>query len=218
MGNKKNDRPAEGGTIKIESSDVPTTTEESTEQVKKRRWTKQHSVVLLLIVGIIVAFVVVYFLSKALGDAWLYGYFGIFLISLMASATLIIPIPALPVVFVMGAILNPLLVGLMVGLAEPIGELTGYMAGYSGKVALQKNRRFYGRLEYWMHRRGPLVLFGFSALPNPFTDIAGVAAGAIRYPIWKFLLWMLVGKMFKGLLVAFAGYWTLRLVVQSLIG
>ena len=217
MGNRENEKPNEGGNIETVSSDVPPSGEVRAVQAKARRWTKQHWISLLIILGIAVVFVIVFFISKALGDAWLYGYFGIFLISLMASATLIIPIPALPVVFVMGAILNPLLVGLMVGLAEPIGELTGYMAGYSGKVTLQ-NRKFYPKLERWMQRRGPLILFGFSALPNPFTDFAGVAAGAIRYPIWKFLMWVLVGKMFKGMLVAFAGYWTLRLVVQSLIG
>ncbi len=217
MGNKENEKPNDGGAIETVSSDVPSSGEVRAVQAKARRWTKQHWISLLIIVGIAVVFVIVFFISKALGDAWLYGYFGIFLISLMASATLIIPIPALPVVFVMGAILNPWLVGLMVGLAEPIGELTGYMAGYSGKVTLQ-NRKFYPKLEHWMQRRGPLLLFGFSALPNPFTDVAGVAAGAIRYPIWKFLMWMLVGKMFKGLLVAFAGYWTLRLLVQHLIG
>jgi len=217
MGNRENEKPNEGGTIETVSSDLPSSGEVRAVQAKARRWTKHHWISLLIIVGIAVVFVIVFFISKALGDAWLYGYFGIFLISLMASATLIIPIPALPVVFVMGAILNPWLVGLMVGLAEPIGELTGYMAGYSGKVTLQ-NRKFYPKLERWMQRRGPLLLFCFSALPNPFTDVAGVAAGAIRYPIWKFLMWMLVGKMFKGLLVAFAGYWTLRLLVQHLIG
>lgn len=182
-----------------------------------RHWTKQHWISLSVVLGLIVIFVIVYFVSKVLGDAWLYGYLGVFILSLMASATIIIPIPALPVVFVMGAILNPWLVALMVALAEPIGELTGYMAGYSGKVALQ-HRKFYTKLERWMQRRGPMVLVGFSALPNPFTDVAGVAAGAIRYPLWKFLVWMLVGKTIKGLLVAFAGYWTLRLVVQHLVG
>ena len=217
MENSKNEKPDEGGQLENGTTEENLTGEAGTEQVKKRRWTKQHWVGLFLIVGIIVVFVVVYFMSKALGDAWLYGYFGIFIISLMASATLIIYIPAFPVVFVMGAILNPWLVGLMVGLSEPIGELTGYMAGYSGKVALQ-NRKFYTKMERWMQRRLPLVLFGFSAIPNPFTDIAGVAAGTIRYPIWKFLLVMFAGKMVKGLMVAFAGYWTLRLLVQHLIG
>lgn len=217
MENREDERLDEGGAIARVTGDVPPSSEEGTRQARARRWTKQHWVGVALIAGIVVVFLVVYLLSKALGDAWLYGYLGIFIMSLMASATLIIYIPAFPVVFVMGAVLNPFLVALMVGLAEPIGELTGYMAGYSGKVALQ-NRRFYARLEPWMSRRLPLVLFGLSAIPNPFTDIGGVAAGAIRYPIWKFLLVMFAGKTVKGLVVAFAGYWTLRLVVRYLIG
>ncbi len=217
MENHEDERLEEGGTIEAATDDVPPSSEEAPRQRKGWRWTKQHWAGVLLIAGIVVVFVVVYFLSKALGDAWLYGYLGVFIISLMASATLIIYVPAFPVVFVMGAVLNPFLVALMVGLAEPIGELTGYMAGYSGKVALE-NRRFYTRLERWMRRRLPLVLFGLSAIPNPFTDIGGVAAGAIRYPVWKFLLIMFAGKTVKGLLVAFAGYWTLRLLVRYLVG
>jgi len=217
MENREDQRLEEGGSVEIVTDDVPHSSEEETRQAKARRWTKQHWVGVLLVAGIVVVFVAVYLLSKVMGDAWLYGYLGIFIISLMASATLIIYIPAFPVIFVMGAVLNPFLVALMVGLAEPIGELTGYMAGYSGKVALQ-NRRFYTRLEPWMRRRLPLVLFGLSAIPNPLTDIGGLAAGALRYPIWKFLLVMFAGKTVKGLLVAFAGYWTLRLLVRYLIG
>ncbi|MDY6917973.1 MAG: VTT domain-containing protein [Chloroflexota bacterium] len=222
MENGENETVVEGGEAEAsvpsnQQANVVATGEETAQVPRKRRWTKQHWVSLFIVLGIAVVFIIVYILSKALDDAWLYGYFGVFVVSLMASATLIIPIPGFAVVFVMGAVLNPWLVGLMVGLAEPFGELTGYMAGYSGKVALQ-NRRFYPRLERWMKRRGPVVLFGFSALPNPFTDVAGVAAGAIRYPIWKFLLVMFIGKTVKGWIVAFAGYWTLRLVVQMLVG
>jgi len=190
---------------------------QASEQVKIRRWTRRHWVSLLTIVAIVIIFVAIYFLSQALDDAWLYGYFGAFVISLMASAVVIIPVPGLPVIFLLGAVLNPFIVGLMVGLAEPIGELTSYMAGYSGRVTLQ-NRRFYTRLQDWMKRRGSLVLFGFSALPNPFTDVAGIAAGAVRYPLWKFLLVMFLGKTVKGVIVALAGYWTLRLVLESVIG
>lgn len=193
------------------------TSEEVAEQAKRRRWTRQRYVIIIIVVAIITIFVAIYFLSQALGDAWLYGYFGAFLISLMASAVVIIPVPGLPVIFVLGAILNPFIVGLMVGLAEPIGELTGYMAGYSGRITLE-NRRFYNRLEDWMKRRGSLVLFGFSAIPNPFTDFAGIAAGALRYPVWKFLFVLLLGKTVKGMLVAFAGYFALRMLLEFLIG
>ncbi len=113
--------------------------------------------------------------------------------------------------------LNPWLVGLMSGLGEPIGELTAYMAGYSGRVALE-NRGFYVRMTNWMERRGTLVLFLFSAIPNWFFDIAGIVAGAMRYPLWKYLLVVFLGKLLKGWLVAFAGYWTLRLLLHYFVG
>jgi len=217
MGNGDSDNVVQNATPENSAPQPSSEGEDAGPIQKAKRWTKQRWLSVLILLGIFLIFVVIYLLSRVVGDAWLYGYFGVFVLSLMASATLIIPIPAFPVTFVMGAILNPWLVALMVGLAEPLGELTGYMAGYSGKVALQSRGRFYARFESWMRRRGSLVLFGFSALPNPFTDIAGMAAGAMRYPIWKFLLVMFAGKTVKGLIVAFAGYWTLRLIIQNLL-
>jgi len=190
---------------------------EGTEQVERPSWTRQHRLSLLIIAALIIISIAIYFLSRLLGDAEAYGYLGVFLISVMASAVIIIPIPAIAVVFGLGAVLNPWLVGLMAGLGEPIGELTAYMAGYSGRVAME-NRGFYVRLTNWMERRGSLILFLFSAIPNWFFDIVGVAAGALRYPLWKYLLVVFLGKTLKGWMVAFAGYWTLRLLLQHFIG
>jgi len=192
-------------------------TAEGTNQVERLSWTRKHRLGLLAIVAFIIISIAIYFLSSLLGDVEAYGYLGVFLISVMASAVIIIPIPAIAVVFGMGAVLNPWLVGLMAGLGEPIGELTAYMAGYSGRAAME-NKGFYIRLSNWMERRGTLVLFLFSAIPNWFFDIAGVAAGALRYPLWKYLLVVFLGKTLKGWLVAFAGYWTLRLLLQHFVG
>lgn len=192
-------------------------TEEGTTQAKRFAWTRQHYVSLSIIATILVFSVAIYFSAALLSDIEAYGYLGVFLICVIASAVLIVPIPAIAVVFGMGAILNPWLVGLMVGLAEPIGELTAYMAGYSGRAAME-NRKFYARFMNWMRRRGSVVLFLFAAIPNPFYDLAGAAAGALRYPLWKYLMVLFFAKTVKGLLVALAGYWTLRLLLQSLIG
>ncbi len=192
-------------------------TEEGTTQAKRFAWTRQHYVSLSIIATILVFSVAIYFSAALLSDIEAYGYLGVFLICVIASAVLIVPIPAIAVVFGMGAILNPWLVGLMVGLAEPIGELTAYMAGYSGRAAME-NRKFYARFMNWMRRRGSVVLFLFAAIPNPFYDLAGAAAGALRYPLWKYLMVLFFAKTTKGLLVALAGYWTLRLLLESLIG
>lgn len=197
--------------------DVNPATEEGTTQAKRFTWTRQHYISLSIILAILVFSLAIYFTGALLSEAEAYGYLGVFLICVIASAVLIVPVPAIAVVFGMGAILNPWLVGLMVGLAEPIGELTAYMAGYSGRIAME-NRRSYSRLMDWMKRRGSVVLFFFSAIPNPFYDLAGAAAGALRYPLWKYLMVLFLGKTAKGLLVAFAGYWTLRLLLRFLIG
>lgn len=197
--------------------DLNPATEEGTTQAKRFAWTRQHYVSLSIIATILVFSVAIYFSAALLSDIEAYGYLGVFLICVIASAVLIVPIPAIAVVFGMGAILNPWLVGLMVGLAEPIGELTAYMAGYSGRAAME-NRKFYARFMNWMRRRGSVVLFLFAAIPNPFYDLAGAAAGALRYPLWKYLMVLFFAKTVKGLLVALAGYWTLRLLLQSLIG
>lgn len=196
---------------------VSLNTTEGTNQVERLSWTRKHRLSLLVISAFIIISIAIYFLSSLLGDVEAYGYLGVFLISVMASAVIIVPIPAIAVVFGLGAVLNPWLVGLMAGLGEPIGELTAYMAGYSGRVAME-NRGFYVRLANWMERRGSLVLFLFSAIPNWFFDIVGVAAGALRYPLWKYLLVVFLGKTLKGWLVAFAGYWTLRLLLQHFVG
>lgn len=189
---------------------------DDTKQVK-RGWTKQHYITLFIVLAIILVSVIIYLLRAELGNVEAYGYLGVFIICFLSSATLIIPVPGWGVNFVTGAILNPVIVGLMVGLAEPIGELICYMAGYTGKVAME-NRQFYSRGLNWMRRRASLVLFVLSAIPNPFFDFAGAAAGAMRYPLWKYLLIVFVGKTIKGMMLAFAGYFTLRFLLQFLIG
>jgi membrane protein YqaA with SNARE-associated domain len=51
-----------------------------------------------------------------------------------------------------------------------------------------------------------LAIFGLAAIPNPFFDFAGIAAGALRFPVWQFLFWSFLGKTVKMLFFAYAGY------------
>jgi uncharacterized membrane protein YdjX (TVP38/TMEM64 family) len=62
------------------------------------------------------------------------------------------------------------------------------------------------------------VLFLFAAIPNFFFKLVGAAAGAMRYPFWKFLLVTLIGKTVKGIAFAFIGYGILRLILHWIIG
>ena len=92
--------------------------------------------------------------------------------------------------------LNVVALGLIAGLASTIGELTGYFAGYTGQTLVQKNR-YYNRIRNLMINQGSVALFTLSVIPNPIFDVAGIAAGSLGYPLRKFLLWVLLGKIIK---------------------
>jgi len=145
----------------------------------------------------------------------IWGYPGIFVVSFLGNATVILPAPSLALVFAMGGILNPLLVGLVAGPAEALGELTGYLAGYSGRAVVE-NRPMYERMSRWMQRNGALTVFILSVIPNPFFDLAGIAAGVLRYPLVRFLLFCWLGKSIKTTVFALAGAYSLTFFEQLL--
>lgn len=136
------------------------------------------------------------------------GYGGIMAVSLLSSATIILPAPSLLLVFAMGSALPPVLVGLAAGAGEAMGELTGYAAGFAGRAVIEEQRT-YERLKDWMERRGGITILVLSVVPNPLFDLAGIAAGTLHYPLWRFLAICWVGKSIKTTLIAFAGAWSL---------
>ncbi len=140
-----------------------------------------------------------------------YGYIGLFVIALISSASIVLPMPGAAAITGAGALLDPvfgiptpILVGLVAGPAEAIGELTGYAAGYGGSV-LFKERPFYPRVKAWMQRRGILTMFLLSSVPNPLIDVAGVAAGAVRMNLRHFFVGVLFGKILKNIYLATGG-------------
>jgi membrane protein YqaA with SNARE-associated domain len=143
------------------------------------------------------------------------GYPGIFLVSLLSSATIVLPAPSLALVFAMGSALPWLPVGLAAGAGEALGELTGYLAGIGGR-AIVEDQKGYERLTTWMERRGGITIFVLSVIPNPLFDLAGIAAGTLRYPVWRFLLFCWLGKSIKTTIVALAGSQSIILVEQFL--
>lgn len=141
-----------------------------------------------------------------------WGYFGVFFINLIGAASILLPSPAAASVVGGGALLDDLLgipafiwVGLIAGLGEAIGEFSGYAAGYGGRIVFE-GRPEYARVSRWMQRRGVLTMFALSSFPNPFFDIAGVAAGATRMPVRPFFLSVLGGKIIKDTYIAAGGY------------
>ena len=132
------------------------------------------------------------------------GYGGIFVLSILANATLILPLPGVILTSAMGAIFNPLWVAVAAGLGAAIGEITGYLAGYSGQVVIE-HRDWYERLTEWMKRYGDMTVLFMAMIPNPLFDMAGMAAGMLKLPLHRFLIWCSLGKIIKMLFFAYSG-------------
>jgi uncharacterized membrane protein YdjX (TVP38/TMEM64 family) len=160
----------------------------------------------LTIVAVIVALGAAYYFKDRVRELAQYGYAAVFLTGLISNATVIFPVPGLAITAVMAGILNPWVVGIVGGVAQALGELTGYMAGYSGQTWVDENPT-YDRLARWMQRRGMLTIAGLAAIPNPAFDLAGIAAGALRLPLWKFLIGCTIGGIIKNTVFALAGYY-----------
>ena len=130
------------------------------------------------------------------------GYPGVVFLSFLGSVSMVLPVPALIAQCGVSTFLHPLVLGLLAGAGEAVGEVSGYAVGYGGGSVVEK-RSFYPKVKRWMERRGSVAVFLVCAIPNPFVDVVGVAAGGVRFPIRRFLLAAWVGKTVKGLMVAY---------------
>lgn len=176
-------------------------------ETEKKDWFKKRIIpilAVLLAVGITTA---LFLYRDQVSQLGAYGYLGAFLVSLISSATVILPVPGIVVLFALGASLNPVLVGLIGAAGGTIGEVTGFMVGYGGRGMVPSKGRMYARVENWMRRWGAWAIFGFAAVPLPVFDVAGVVAGTLGYPLWKFLLVGWVGKSIKYVILVLVGAW-----------
>jgi len=106
------------------------------------------------------------------------------------------------------------LVGLVGGIGAAIGELTGYMAGYSGQAVVSR-QKMYTRLKGWVEKWGMLTIFVLSIVPFVF-DLAGIAAGVLRFPLWKFFLACWLGRTILYLVIAWGGAMGWEVVLRFL--
>jgi len=144
-----------------------------------------------------------------------YGYFGIFLISLIGSATIILPIPSAIVIFSAGAFLNPFIVGLLGGIGAAIGEFTGYGIGLGGRRVIKKKwKRGIDKVEKLFQKYGGfIILIIFAATPLP-DDIVGLFCGISKYEIKKFFIAVLIGKIILHLILAYAGFYGISWILE----
>lgn len=160
---------------------------------------------LLLLATVLLTIGLVLIPGDRVAHLGVYGYLGVFVLTLLASASIVLPSPALGVAALAGKSLNPWLVGVVGGMAAGLGEITGYLAGVGGSPFAERSR-FYPRVARWVERWGALTILVLAFIPGPVLDLAGIAAGTMRMPFRRFLFACLVGKVARFIVVAWAGH------------
>ena len=176
----------------------------------ERRLAILRLLALLVVAGVTV---VVFIFRDQVQHLARYGYLGIFLITMIANATVFIPVPGVMVVFAMGAIFNPFLTAVAAGLGGATGELSGYLLGFSGQGMAERSQLFL-QIYNWMaeHPRSTdTMILILAAIPNPFFDLAGIAAGMLKIPVSRFWFFCSIGSIIKFILFAFLGRTILKI-------
>ena len=155
--------------------------------------------------------VVIYLYRDAIGDFGVYGYPGVFGLSVLGNATLVFPAPSFVVVFALSGVLNPFGLGLAAGCGAAIGEMTGYLAGVGGRGVVE-NKQLYQRLMPPMQRWGAWLIFLMALVPNPAFDVGGILSGALKISWWKFLGAAAAGKSLRFILLALSGEYLLSFI------
>ena len=174
-------------------------------------WSRERYLQILALLFVLALCTILLLHREKVAELGAFGYLGVFLISLITCSTIVVPVPGWIIVATLGAILNPVLVGIVSGLGGTIGEMTGYLLGYGGRLAVERVG-VYSRMVQWMKRWGSITIFILALIPNPLFDVAGAAAGVLRFPLWKFLVFGAAGRIPKHIFFAYIGVWGLQLL------
>jgi len=158
-------------------------------------------------------------------DKWLetvatqYGYLGIFLVSFLSTASVVIPIPYTIIIFTIGSlrILDPLFVAISGATGSALGEFFGYFLGYYGRtiVSEQRQKKMNNILRIFS-RYGAITIFLFALLPLP-DDLLFIPLGIMRYSFLKAFVPALLGKMLMCFILAYGGYLSVGFI-KSIFG
>ncbi len=139
------------------------------------------------------------------------AYIGVFVSAVIGSASMFVPVPGALAGITIGLTLDPLpfvplpqqiTIALIVAAGSAVGELTGYSTGVGGRGIIGNSRL--GRLMVsLMRRHGTLTVFCVAAVPNPFIDVGGIAAGVAGMTIRRFMTVMFIGKTVNYIAVAY---------------
>ena len=143
-----------------------------------------------------------------------YGYFGIFLISLLGASSVFVPIPSTIVIFTLGGLstFDPLWIAVAAGTGAAIGEFSGYLIGFGGRrIISEKQKTKMDFLTKLFKKFGPIVIFVFALTPLP-DDLLFIPLGVMRYSVIRAFIPALLGKFFSNLIIAYSGRLSLQII------
>ncbi|HVD30166.1 MAG TPA: VTT domain-containing protein [Methylomirabilota bacterium] len=136
-----------------------------------------------------------------------FAYVGAFVVTFLANALIVIPIPYIPIVAHIGATAGmPWLVVVLGALASVLGESVAFLAGRA-EEGLVSEHPVYRRVHRVAQR--PLLagamLFAFAVPPNPIFDVAGLAAGAVGVRYRVFFIAVFAARLIRLAVIVWLG-------------
>jgi membrane protein YqaA with SNARE-associated domain len=141
-----------------------------------------------------------------------YGYFGIFLISLIGSMSIIFPIPYTVIIFTLGERFEPIWIAVAAGIGSAIGEFSGYLLGVGGRKAISE--RYKKKMNFLVkvfNHYGSITIFVFALTPLP-DDLLFIPLGVMRYSLLRAFVPALIGKFLMCLIVAYSGRFSIQII------
>lgn len=171
--------------------------------VRARAWHRLRPRDLILValglLPVIALNVLVYFLPIDYGVFRDWAYIASFSACFLANAASVVPVPYIPVVAHLVQTTDSVPAVVVAGaLGSVLGESVAFVAGRVSRRLVARHP-LYSRLERVADRPvvAGLVLFAFAAPMNPLFDVAGLAAGALRFPYWLFFVAVFLARVVR---------------------
>ncbi len=151
-----------------------------------------------------------------------YGYPGVFVISLLGAASILLPVPDSLAVFTISGLkvggswlYEPVWIAIAAGIGSTIGEFSGYLLGFSGrKVITGRYKKNVDFLVKVFNKFGSVAVFIFALTPLP-DDLVFIPLGVMRFNPVKAFLPALLGKFLFSLIVAYGGRFSIDFIEDT---
>jgi membrane protein YqaA with SNARE-associated domain len=169
---------------------------------------RRHIVFAIAGIVFLLAFnIAVFFAPIDYGAFTSFAYLGAFIVTLLANALIIIPIPYVPIVAHIGATAEfPWLVVALGALGSVLGESVAFLAGRA-ELGLISEQPIYRRLHRVAQRPllAGVLIFAWAIPPNPLFDVGGLAAGAVGVSYRVFFVAVFAARLIRLAVIVWLG-------------